>query len=243
MIFKWEPFFPSRYDFNFKNHDDRICNFYSNFKHENKNYKSILIIFEGGSGGGFLANCLSFSNKISSTIENKLDYLIEKLDSTNVIWNDFHLNNILDDNNYFFILDHPFTPNVLKYHLRHWKNSIVILFKNPIPFCKLRRCVWNVAGEICYDPNYFEGELGKYSELMLYNDKNQTYSFCNIKNKTNFYIWDTNWYFSSEDTINNLRKFYQILDLGEFDEKSILHYYNSWINKINYLKSLPIKYE
>jgi hypothetical protein len=237
---EWQPFFPARYNFNFETHDERIIDFYSKFKNNNKNSNSILIIFEGGSGGGFLANCLSFSSKISSKINNKLEYLLEKLNIMDVVWDDFHLNNVIDENNYFFILDHPLTTNVLKYHLNYWKSPTVILFKNPTLFCKLRRCVWDVSGEICYDPNYLDGQLKDYNKFGEYNDKNQLYSFCDIKTKTNFYIWDTNWYFSSKDTIENLKIIYHSLDLGEFDEKSILKYYKSWINKINYLKTLPV---
>lgn len=236
----WQPFFPARYDFNFKTHDERITNFYSNFKYDNSNLNSILIIFDGGAGGGFLANCLSFSCKISSKIENKLEYLSEKIEEMDVIWNDFHLNNIIDDHNYFFILDHPLTPRVLKHHLNYWKKSVVILFKNTTLFCKLRRCVWDVSGEICYDTDYFDGELKRCEEIEKYNDKNQIYSFCDIRTKINFYVWDTNWYFSSEETLENIRQIYCALKLGEVDEKSILLYYKLWINKINYLKTLPI---
>lgn len=237
---KWQSFFPSRYNFKYKTHDERIINFYSNFECVDINSKSILIIFEGGSGGGFLANCLSFSDKVGSTIDNKLEFLIKKLENMNVVWDDFHLNDIIDNDKHFFILDHPLTKNVLKYHLNKWKSSIVILFKNPIPFCKLRRCVWDVNGEICYDKEYINGEIRKYNKLEKYNDKNQLYSFCDIKSKVNYYIWDVNWYFSQKDTIDNLKVFYKCLNFGELDERSILHYYNVWINKINQLKSIHV---
>jgi hypothetical protein len=235
----WQPFFPSLYDFKYTDHDSRIKNFYLNFD-TNKNNNSILIIFDGGSGGGFLANCLSFSNKVGSTIDDKLNFLLKKLESMNVIWEDFHLNNEIIQGKYFFILDHPFTPNVLKYHLEKWNSSTVILFKNTTAFCKLRRCVWNVNGEICYDENYIQGIIQNKYELKKYNDKNQLYSFCNLSKKINFYIWDVNWYFSFEDTILNLKILYELLELGTIDEKSIKKYYYTWIKKINHLKDISI---
>jgi hypothetical protein len=238
----WQPFFPSLYDFKYADHNSRIKNFYSNFDVD-KNSNSILIIFDGGSGGGFLANCLSFSNKVGSTIDNKLNFLLEKLERMDVIWEDFHLNNDIIHGKYFFILDHPFTPKVLKYHLEKWNSSNVILFKNTAAFCKLRRCVWNVNGEICYDENYIQGIIENKSELKKYNDKNQSYSFCNLTKKINFYIWDVNWYFSFEQTILNLKILYELLELGTIDEKSIKKYYDMWIKKINYLKDISVRYE
>lgn len=236
----WQPFFPSLYDFNYNNHDDRIVNFYSKFKIKRRS-KSIIIIFDGGSGGGFLANCLSLSNKIGSTIHNKIDFLLDKLENMSVVWEDFHLNNIIEDGKYFFILDHPLTPKVLKYHLKQWNSHTVILFKNTTYFCKLRRCVWNVNGEICYDEDYDDGIICNKSKLKKYNDNKQIYSFCDLNNKTNFYIWDTNWYFSFDDTIINLKTFYDVLGLGEVNEDVVEKYYNSWINKINYLKEINVK--
>ena len=61
-----------------------------------------------------------------------------------------------------------------------------------------------------------------------------------IKRKINYYIWDTNWYFSFEETIINLKKLYHLLDLGDIDEKSIKKYYTVWIEKINYLKNISV---
>lgn len=237
----WQPFFPSRYNFKYTCHDDRIKHFYSNFQDE-KNTNSIIIIFDGGSGGGFLANCLSLSDNVGSTITNKVDFLLEKLENMNVVWDDFHLNNIIDEGKYFFILDHPLSPKVLKYHLNKWNSRIVILFKNTNYFCKLRRCVWNVNGEICYDEAYEEGIIENKFKLEKYNDKKQVYSFCDVNKKTNFYIWDTNWYFSFEDTIFNLKLLYDLLGFGSIDEKSIKKYYDVWIEKINDLKNIPIEH-
>lgn len=237
----WQPFFPSLYDFSYINHDDRIKNFYSTFRVK-KNKNSIIIIFDGGSGGGFLANCLSLSDNVGSTINNKIDFLLEKLDNMSVVWEDFHLNNIIEDGKYFFILDHPFTSKVLKYHLKKWNSRIVILFKNTTYFCKLRRCVWNVNGEICYDEEYKDGIIKTENKIEKYNDKNQIYSFCDLNNKTNFYIWDTNWYFSFEETLFNLNQLYNLLELGSVDEKAIKKYYNVWIKKINDLKNISIEY-
>ena len=51
-------------------------------------------------------------------------------------------------------------------------------------------------------------------------------------------MWDTNWFLEYEDTIENLKKLYDIFDLGNLDEKSIKEYYNYWMNKIDNIKTI-----
>ena len=69
-----------------------------------------------------------------------------------------------------------------------------------------------------------------------FNDNDQLYSQCSSKNKRLFYVWDTNWYFSLNETIIHIEELYDILNLSGFDSNIISEYYKVWIDKIDELK-------
>lgn len=251
---EWRPFMPS---ICYNNQSENLYHlgikkFYSEFRYNRNTDNIILIIFDGGAGGNFLSNCLSFSNRVASSITNKLDFCKNKINSIDLTWNDFQINDILNDKKYFFILDHPLNKHVLTEHLKYWKNPKLIYFKNTKLFRLLRRCVWSITGEenlvfdteslnenfsTCYEFSKLDYDIKKRIENK-YNDKTQLYSQSLISNKKSTYVWDTNWFLSYEDTIDNLQKLYDIFDLGDIDKKSIKEYYTCWMNKIDNLKIL-----
>lgn len=251
---EWNPFMPSVCYYN--QSDDLyhlgIKKFYNGFEYDRNTNNLILIIFDGGSGGNFLANCLSFNDRVATTIEDKIQFCKNKMDNIDLIWNDFQINNLLSEDKYFFILDHPLNKNVISEHLKYWKNPNIIYFKNTKLFRKLRRCVWSLAGEedIIFEIDNLKEKFRTFSEfsklnndertkiIEKYSDKTQLYSQSLISNKKSTYVWDTNWFLSYEDTIDNLQKLYDIFDLGDIDKKSIKEYYTCWMNKIDNLKIL-----
>ena len=54
-------------------------------------------------------------------------------------------------------------------------------------------------------------------------------------NKTSF-IWDVNWYLSEDDTANNIKRLYDILEFDDYDEDLIRKMYQGWIKSL----SLPV---
>ena len=55
--------------------------------------------------------------------------------------------------------------------------------------------------------------------------------------KDNNYVWNVNWYLSEENTIINIKKLYDFLNLGGYDEKIIQFMYKLLINKLNQIKT------
>lgn len=251
---EWNPFMPSVCYYN--QSDDLyhlgIKKFYNGFKYNRDTNKVILIIFDGGSGGNFLANCLSFNDKVATTIKDKIQFCKNKIDNIDLIWNDFQINNLLNDQKYFFILDHPLNKHVISEHLKYWKNPNIIYFKNTKLFRKLRRCVWSLVGEedVIFEVDDLNEKFKTFSEfsklnhnektkiIEKYSDKNQLYSQSLLTNKRSTYVWDTNWFLEYEDTIENLKKLYGVFDLGNVDEQTIKEYYNYWMNKIDNIKTI-----
>ena len=54
--------------------------------------------------------------------------------------------------------------------------------------------------------------------------------------QTSVFEWDNNYYFSEDATVNNIQKLYTLLDLPDYDAKTIRYYYRKWITKLNQLR-------
>jgi hypothetical protein len=165
------------------------------------------------------------------------------------------INSLINLNkHYFFIVAH--NTIFLEGYLNIWKNAKVIIFENPKEFIvnrlpdkweNFRVIDWplmpplsrddlilypqNIIDEIDlafpnweYDLQFFQIYKQKFSEF-----------------KDNFtgtvISWDTNWYFSAEQTVAEIKKLYETLNLDGFNPDIILNYYHAWQNKLIELKS------
>ena len=215
---------------------DNLKRFFYDRDYEN----ILLIFFKSGAGGLFLSNCLALSDSVGSIfidIEEKIRFFNKYLESQKVFWNDCYINNTspeVHQNNkeyfrkrYHFVYEH--NPKYIKHHLKFWSNCNVIYFTNPDLFCKIRQLLKNIDGNLGYIsyekvkedlddypiPKSFKDffNLPKKTQESLKNayksDENLS-TFCFLKNKKLFYVWDTNWYFSEEDTVTHIRELYDL---------------------------------
>jgi hypothetical protein len=234
---------------------------YETFDPNQKNV--ILIFFKSGSGGLFLGNCLSLSDNFLCKyrdIDEKLNFLKKSIRSQQVFWNDIYLSSIVDygdaenKDKYSLVYDHNF--KTIKYHLKYWKNLNIIYFKNPDLFCKVRRVLKNFDGYISHTssekikridteelPTSIENyrlcseEQQKFWKNTYCGDDN-LHPFSFLKNKKLFYTWDTNWYFSEEDTVSHIKELYELFNLSGFNSEAIKEYYSEWIKKIDHLRTI-----
>jgi hypothetical protein len=253
------------------NFEDGVYTFDRNFD------KIILLVFEGGSGGHFLSNCLSLSDEILSSHGKKEDKVahIEKCfslqnTSNSLVWNNILVNDIkkTDSQSYFFILAHPIyyttdtKMNKIKHcvdrHLDFWKGcKKIIILKNSNLFTSLRKCVWKqeeLDNNIERFDNSFKNiSLMDYFNLTenqqirlkkVYEDDFQLYSSCDLNTRKETYIWDTNWFLSKVDTLDNVKYFYDYFNLSGFDVNVIGWYYDLWINELqNMSKMITLNYQ
>jgi hypothetical protein len=202
------------------------------------------------------------------SISEKIEFLDNSLYSQKKYWDDFVINNKFftysdiknnEKEKYFFIKTHILnklkdqstnfsgTSNNINYHLKNWKNCKKIIYiKNSRLFCNLRRCVLKKSIEYgLYEEiplkigDYFKlSDYKKEFLKKLYNDKIQKYSYCDIKSKMEYYIWDATWYLSEEDTILNIKQFYNAIELDGYNEKYLRHFYKLWMNTMIRLRKI-----
>jgi len=134
----------------------------------------------------------------------------------------------------------------------------MIYFKNPDLFCKIRKLLKNIDGRLgymSYEPLKQTKEQypipSSFSEFFKLSKKEQEelkdvyksadiYTSSFLKNKKLLYVWDTNWYFSEEDTVTHIKELYDLFGFNDFNKKAIINYYNQWIEKLDELSSRPI---
>lgn len=153
--------------------------------------------------------------------------------------------------------------SIAEYHLSAWSNcKKIIKFKNSNLFCFLRRCVWckKLNGEIIYDkfPQLKNGRV-IYSSFFLtlsdyfdFDEEKKTYlkekyrnagweneyDYCELDTKREIYFWDTEWYLSEEETLINIKKFYDYFDFPVFNDRIIRTLYKLWIAKLIELRGM-----
>ena len=156
-----------------------------------------------------------------------------------------------NSNKLFFIAAHD--PVELSVILKIWINARVIAFTNSVPFIKYRggkditAAYWkDVSG-----PKWPKNVPYTYNEFMacpqfLIDDVNKL--FPDMYNKlldcierhphdlSKTVFWDNNFYFSSEQTANEVEKLYKLFKLDGFNREYILEYHKLWIDKLNQLK-------
>lgn len=239
--------------------------------------KVIILFFQSGAGGLFLANCLSLSNSVCSSfidINEKVELLDKYLDSQGTFWNDLYINNYYPEafnsdlenrkeriwhtvDGYFFVHEHE--AKNIPVHFDFWSNCNMIYFKNPDLFCKIRKLLKNFDGRVGYmsyeplQPNKKEYPIpSSFSEFFKLSVKEQNelkkayksadlYSGSFLKNKKLFCVWDTNWYFSEEDTVTHIKELYDLFGFSDFNKDAISNYYLKWISKLDELsqKGIP----
>ena len=78
-------------------------------------------------------------------------------------------------------------------------------------------------------PDFIKQELINM-KIFLTHEHTKKFNHC--------HIWDTNNYFSEDDTVAGIKDLYSQLNLNNFNELAIREYYNLWIDK---LRELSIK--
>ena len=73
-----------------------------------------------------------------------------------------------------------------------------------------------------------------------FSDDDDKLKFMNKHSDKIIYRWDTNWYFSLEDTLKGFKELYELLGLDNYDETSLSLVYNSWIDKIDEMKKFQL---
>lgn len=235
------------------------------YSYINPDYKNaILFYWKSGAGGLFLVNCLALSEKVHTLykdLQSKVDFLNKSLDEQNLFWSDIYLTpsiveydtpEYIHNGKYTIIFDHD--PKNVKLHLKHWNNLDVIYFINPDLFCKIRRLLKNHDGTLTkyscekiknYNEKIIPKFISDFNSLSvsiqnklknIFSSEETINSFCFLKNKRLFYVWDTNWYFSEECTIMKVKEIYEYLNFSDFNEDIIRCYYRKWISKLDELK-------
>jgi len=229
--------------------------------------KVILLFFQSGAGGLFLANCLSLSSSVCSFLSktNKIKLWEQYLDTQGTFWNDLYLNNIAPEvctwhqtrknyvtDGYFFIYDHEHEN--IPTHYDFWFNPKMIYFKNADLFCKIRKVLKNIDGEIAcasYEPllpelkeypipksfsEFFSLPIEKQNELKNVYSREMDKIFDSgpyMRNGRSFYIWDTNWFFSQKQTVLHIKELYDLYGFTDFDEEVISRLYRKWMVKLD----------
>jgi hypothetical protein len=54
-------------------------------------------------------------------------------------------------------------------------------------------------------------------------------------------VWDTNWYFSEEDTVSHIKELYDLFGFNDFNVDVVTEFYRKWISKLDEfsLKEIP----
>lgn len=150
---------------------------------------------------------------------------------------------------------HFHIKNELQQSLEFWKNSKnVILLENIDLFTKLRYGYCSNG----IDEKFESTLLGQYKKLEDYEKniiKNTLYAEDededgvevidghdikglseNYPDKA-FHIWNVEWFLSKQDTLENIKNFYDILGLDGYNEKVISIAYEMWMTKLDEIKN------
>ena len=209
----------------------------------------ILCVYPRNGGGKFLKNCLGLNDNVvfqdsvlaerqlagKFDVNDKLQYLLQRLDQVNPDrWDDLDLGctqlfgfgerhyidgrvdfkqtiETLSHSELKFILGvhHPYNLNPI---LDVWKNATLIVFTNTKNFRRLRQ-----------QKNKTELDLNWDNEIVIEIEKS------NINNRILYFNNDS--YFNEDDTVREVKKVYENLNLLKFEEHAIRKYYRNWITK------------
>ena len=157
---------------------------------------------------------------------------------------------VSNSNSKFFIVAH--TPTMCGKILNIWPNAKIIYFKNNTKFIKFRNSDWNIIRNSRGDnwPDEAPTSLSEFNNLSpeIQNEIESKFKYIKdlyitlqyhedlIRDYPDAISWDTNNYFSIDQTVHELKKLYNLLDLGTMNEELVREYYTLWINKLKELK-------
>jgi len=169
------------------------------------------------------------------------------------------LEKVINENRLFFLEAHD--ADDIKTFSKVWPNAKLILFKNCLEFILERNArsdaveEWNRilnSGECAGLDSWPKRAPLTYYELSTYPDYVQTALETTFKNRAHHerlvddiekyksnnptYYWDTNFYFSVDETVDGVKKVYEWLGLEDFDSDYIRQYHSLWINKLKEIK-------
>ena len=208
----------------------------------------IIFCYPRYAGGKFLINSLGLSDdclfqsaplaeaqlEAKFTQSDKLNYLLTSLEAVTYDWDDLHLGchyffgptnydyvyNVplkfnpvveksINDNKYFFLVTH--NNLFLTKYISHWKNPKIVQFTDYYKFIDFY--------------NRVEQHHTKYHQEVWDQSMNLAIERTSLDKIT----WNTDWYFSKKETIEQIYNLYVKLNLGNFNEQAIATYYDEWI--------------
>lgn len=221
--------------------------------------KLIIVCYPSGAGGKFLINCLGLSDTavfqdslLASqqlnglfTQQDKINLLLQRLDETVDEWHDLDLGcgqlfgcgNLLYLGEYpELILSYEF-PDCIQSLIKFNKHYFFIVAHNTI-FLEKYLDIWKNAKVIMFENSQeFIRSSNRENSSRFFNIHNRKINEFKDKFPRVLTTWDTNWYFSSEQTVAEIKKLYETLNLDGFNPDIILNYYHAWQNKLLELKS------
>lgn len=192
----------------------------------------------------FIVNCLCLSNSINleniNTPTEKFEKLLEWLTSPNQELNFTSLRYEINPNtslfseknnkNFYFLssnkIENPLIDKLNNSKIIYCYNNLLfdsILFEDQIKL--------TIKEYISLPQNAKEIIQKKYDQKKLSNNS-ENY----LKNKF-LYNWNTNWFFSKEETLKNIQKIYWTLRLSDYNNDLIGKYYDEWIDCMNDVSS------
>ena len=143
---------------------------------------------------------------------------------------------------YFFKVAHNFVH--LNAYLKFWNHSNIIIFEN------YRKFIINRTHREANPPLYLT-DVGSIDNLI--NDHRGFYLQLNMfdihdceiekfkAKHDNFIMWNTNWYYSVDETVNNVNQLYKNFNLTNFNPDIVRNYFILWKNKLEELKAITNK--
>lgn len=102
---------------------------------------------------------------------------------------------------------------------------------------EMSQCSHTVIEELRLHFNYL---YQKYTQYLITLKRLQLHDIKIAEFKNNFkgdlISWDNDWYYSAEDTVSQVSKLYENLNLPDFDQEAVTNFYHAWINKLDELK-------
>jgi len=211
----------------------------------------VIVCYPGGAGGKFLINSLGLSRSAvfqdinlanaqlagNLTSQDKFNYLINELNNVTTYWNDLNLGcgyitginpqQFIEKNLYLFLVAH--NSQIMDQRISQWPNAKFIVFKNATEFILSRKNTYFFKDVTVPNNSKTDIELIQRSIILR------------TKRLNNVIWWDTNWYFSESNTLDNIENVYVELGLSDFNREFVKEYYNQWINKLEELKINNIK--
>ena len=211
--------------------------------------KLIIIRYPHFAGGKFLMNCLGLSNnatlqdcgltvqQLHGTFlqQEKINYLHSKLNNITKEWNDLNLG-------CYQLFD---VPN--ESYLYKQSNIIQETFNFHPVIKQLTDSNTHYFFLAAHSDQLLESYLGVWPNAQIIEFTNYN-NFCNFRNHTvasNYtsihrtncsFVWDCEWYFDTDQTIDKIKELYTILNLPDFNETEIRRYHETWLYTLTKLK-------